>query len=341
MVIFMVKFSVIVPIYKVEQYLESCIDSVLSQSYKHFELFLIDDGSPDKCGVICDQYAQDDVRITVIHQKNGGVIKARRTGIDMAKGDYIVCIDGDDWVQPNYFENLAHAIEQYNADIVCCGYMWGTENNLHSNKLNVRHGYYTRFDIENEIFPQLIESEQGKYFPPMIWAKAIKSSIFKARQIDYHGKLKSIVGEDHALIKPCIYAAQSCVILEDCLYNYRVNPTSVTHHKSVFSKEGPILIGQHFERLIDMNAFDFQDQVYRNVVHNVFNVVMSQFNRSESYQNIKNEIKEYLKKPYIQNAIRNCRYKKNIKGTLALLTLKYKLYFLIKIYNIIFYMKAK
>ena len=94
----MPKLSIIVPVYKVEQYINKCIDSILNQTFTDFELILVDDGSPDNCGKICDEYAQKDERVRVIHKENGGVSSARNLGIDEAKGEYVSFIDPDDWI---------------------------------------------------------------------------------------------------------------------------------------------------------------------------------------------------------------------------------------------------
>lgn len=92
-------FSIIVPVYKVEKYLERCVESIINQTFEDFELILIDDGSPDRCGAICDEYAAEDERIKVIHQKNQGVSVARNAGLDVATGDYICFVDSDDWIE--------------------------------------------------------------------------------------------------------------------------------------------------------------------------------------------------------------------------------------------------
>ena len=99
-----VLFSVIVPVYNIERYLEKCVDSILNNTYKNFELILVDDGAPDGCPRICDSYSEKDKRVRVIHKKNGGLVSARQAGIEIATGDYVVCVDGDDWVSENYLE---------------------------------------------------------------------------------------------------------------------------------------------------------------------------------------------------------------------------------------------
>ena len=108
--------SVIVPIYKVEKYLNKCVDSIINQSYKNLEIILVD-GSPDKCGEICDKYAEKDSRVKVIHKENGGLSDARNAGIDIAKGDYLLFVDSDDWINRYMIENLVLFATNKNLDI--------------------------------------------------------------------------------------------------------------------------------------------------------------------------------------------------------------------------------
>ncbi|MBQ7541667.1 MAG: glycosyltransferase [Clostridia bacterium] len=110
--------SVIVPIYKVEAYLKKCVDSILAQTYPALEVILVDDGSPDGCGAICDEYAGQDARVRVIHQENGGVSKARNAGLDAAEGRYVMFTDSDDWIEPDMVATLIEGITAYGADIV-------------------------------------------------------------------------------------------------------------------------------------------------------------------------------------------------------------------------------
>lgn len=114
------KISIIVPVYKVEPYIHKCVDSILAQTFKDFELILVDDGSPDNCGQICDEYAQKDSRVKVIHKENGGVSSARNVGIDTALGEYITFIDPDDIIEQNMYQVLFEHAIKYSADIVVC-----------------------------------------------------------------------------------------------------------------------------------------------------------------------------------------------------------------------------
>lgn len=114
--------SVIVAAYKVEAYLHKCVDSILDQTYKNLEVILVDDGSPDSSGAICDDYAKKDTRVKVIHKVNGGQSTARNAALDVAKGDFIGFIDGDDWIEPEMYNNLLDILLQEEADIVQCGW---------------------------------------------------------------------------------------------------------------------------------------------------------------------------------------------------------------------------
>ena len=109
--------SIIVPVYKVEKYLKRCVDSILTQTYQNIEVILVDDGSPDNCGAICDKYKETDNRVFVIHKKNGGLSDARNVAIPLAKGEYISFIDSDDWISPYYVEHLYEAVAKCDADM--------------------------------------------------------------------------------------------------------------------------------------------------------------------------------------------------------------------------------
>ena len=132
--------SVIIPVYNVEQYLRRCIDSVLAQTYTDLEIILVDDGSPDGSGAICDEYAAKDSRIKVIHQANAGVSAARNAGMDLASGEYLAFIDSDDFIEPEMYEQMLAAAEKTGADVVECNYRMGQQTNQDSGELFVFTG---------------------------------------------------------------------------------------------------------------------------------------------------------------------------------------------------------
>lgn len=117
------KISVIVPVYKVEPYLRKCLDSIVKQTYSNLEIILVDDGSPDSCGAVCDEYAENDGRIVVIHQKNGGLSAARNAALEIATGEFVGFVDSDDWIEPDMYEYLLRNALMANAEITVCGHI--------------------------------------------------------------------------------------------------------------------------------------------------------------------------------------------------------------------------
>lgn len=325
-------FSVIVPIFGVEKYLPQCINSILRQTFQDFELILVDDGSKDSCPKICDDFAKNDSRIQVIHKENGGLVTARQAGVELAKGKYIACIDGDDWISSDYLSLFAEAINDTGADVVCSGAVWWWNN---TNKKNVifplTSGLYDKARIEKEIFPWLIEDKNGRYFPNSLWAKVFALKIYKQQQQLVNTFVQ--IGEDSACVKPCIYYANKLMVLSDCNYYYRQIQSSMTKKKKVFGWNGPEIIAQHFEQTIPMNEVDFQQQVYRNCVHNLFNVVLSQFYHNKSYKQIKIDIIHEIERPYYKNAIRQAKFSFASKGWFACKLLRNKFFFIIRILN--------
>lgn len=124
--------SIIVPIYNVEQYLPKCLDSIVNQTYRNLEIFLVDDGSPDRCGAICDEYAKKDARIKVIHKKNEGLADARNAALNVVTGEYVVCVDSDDYISPTHIEGLYNLIKKYGAEVsinTFCSFYEGSSPN--------------------------------------------------------------------------------------------------------------------------------------------------------------------------------------------------------------------
>lgn len=323
-------FTAIVPVYNVEQFLPCCIESILTQTFTNFEVILVDDGSTDFSSEICDYFAQKDSRVKVIHKENSGLVGARQAGVQAANGEYIACIDGDDWISSAYFEKFVEIINKYHCDVLCCGSVWWKNESDYKNKTcGVKCGFYDKEKIEKEIFPILIESKSGEYFSPTLWAKVFSIQKYQQQLVDSFVN----IGEDGACVKPCVYYADSMFVFDDCLYFYRYVDSSMTKKRKAFDWSGPKIIGQHFENQIPMDKFDFQDQVYRNVVHNLFNVVFTQFYRKEKFFIICKEVNYWLDDSFYRNAINKCKFSSLSKGNFARIALKYRLYFLIWLYK--------
>ncbi len=115
--------SVIIPVYKVEKYLDQCVESIVKQTYPDLEIILVDDGSPDRCPLMCEDWQRRDTRIAVVHKANGGLSSARNAGLDICRGEYVCFIDSDDWIEPNYVERMLSAMMEEHADIISCSFV--------------------------------------------------------------------------------------------------------------------------------------------------------------------------------------------------------------------------
>ena len=324
------KFSVIVPIYGVQEYIHKCVDSIIGQTYKNIEIVLVDDGSLDECGKICDEYAESDKRIKVVHKENGGLISARKAGDAIAKGDYIICVDGDDWIEKNYIEEMAHVIDKAKPDVVCCGFISEYPNKSVKHPIKFEYGLYNRKAMEKKIYTSLIQTKDATYFPPHACTKAIKRTIYHRVQQSIRDDFS--IGEDAACTIPCIYEARSLCVMKECLYHYRINQSSMTNDKKPFSWNGPKSIYSSISSQIDLSKHHFQEQLDRKYVHELFLVIKSQFYRKEPYHKVKQDIDKKLDDSFTQNIIKRCSFD-CLRGRIMVMSLRRRMYCLIWLYS--------
>lgn len=227
------KVSIIVPIYNVEKYLRTCIDSILSQTYRDFELLLVDDGSPDNCGEICESYAAQDVRVKVIHKVNQGLGFARNTGLDCARGEFVCFVDSDDWLERNAVEFWLKAQEKYDADIVMCNYEKRNNANevLYCYEIRKSECCYYGREIEKEIFWPMIgqESAIGEDFTVnmCVWTNLYRRDLIEKEHIRFLSE-KEYLSEDICFNLQYLLCSKVAVMIPDSLYCYRYNPNSLT-----------------------------------------------------------------------------------------------------------------
>ena len=324
-------YSIVVPIYNVEEFLKECIESLINQIYTNIEIILVDDGSPDGSPKMCDDYAKLDKRIRVVHKKNGGLVSARKAGAEVATGDYLICVDGDDYVTTDMVEKFNNIISEYKCDVACCSYFVGDVNNPYN--IPYASGYYNKNDLVEKIYPSLIEDADCNSFPNSLWAKVYKKDLYLQEQLSLDNTIK--IGEDLACTKPIIAKADSMYLLNEPLYFYRINFNSMTKNRKPFNWSVPKAIYNHlFERLKDIE-FDFSDQMNRNCVHNVFNVAVSQFyQKDKTTKEIKKEIQQNISSCDIySSSLEKAFYKKCFIGKLMLFALRRKKYCLLKIYS--------
>lgn len=223
--------SVIVPVYKVEKYLEKCVASIISQTYKNLEIILVDDGSPDNCPNMCDEFAKKDKRIKVIHKENGGLSDARNAGLDIMTGDFVCFVDSDDWVESTYVETMLVEQQKINADVVACGINLVDEE---SGEVGIYYKLDKTTTFESSEIIEKYYNGNG-IISGVAWNKLYKKQIFENLRYP-----KGIVFEDVAIILNVLFQCNKIVILEDTLYNYLDRSGSIMksawNHQKLVSK---------------------------------------------------------------------------------------------------------
>jgi len=322
-------FSIIVPVYNTELYLSQCIDSILSQSFIEFELILVDDGSCDSSGSICDSYKLTDTRIRVFHKDNGGVVSARQLGLENAIGKYVAFIDSDDWVSYEYLQKFYEQICNGSYDVVICGYkavVDGQQTLFYPDFC----GICDRNRKKDILFPKLIQDAYCGHCVQSLCAKVFK------RELVYreHSLIDSTigVGEDGACTIPCLYFAKAIYGIDDCLYYYRRTSNSVTGSQQAFSWDGPEKIAKHLMSRIPMEEFDFRQQLYRKTVHELFTVLRSHFMAGASLVSVKMEYIEAIKSPLYCKCITKAKFE-GFYSNLMHFSLKHRILFPTLVYS--------
>ena len=211
------KITVIVPVYNVEHYLDKCLDSLINQTYKNLEIIVINDGSTDNSGIICQEYAQKDNRIIYVEKENGGQSEARNMGLDRMTGSYVTFVDSDDWVEADYVETLYQKITEYQADIAVGNYYSYNEQEGIFCFHIFGSSYYEKVYDNVSIFENFYESEHMKNFALIcVGGKLYKSDLFRELRFEV-GKL----GEDGYLNQKIYLLAEKTIYLNKGLYAYR------------------------------------------------------------------------------------------------------------------------
>lgn len=254
-----VDISICVAIYKVkEEYLRICIESLTGQTHKNIEILLVDDGSPDQCGAICDEYAQQDSRIRVIHQANGGLSVARNTGIEAAVGKYLIFVDGDDWLELDCCERMLCEIEQRDIDLVFFKHCYEFENG--TKYLPYAYSMEIAKDEIKKMQLHILKDESQLYGfdERSSWGKIIKSNFIKKNQLRF---IEGIHKAQDALFNFYLYEVlESAYFINYTGYHYRVNEYSVNHR---YNPDMPEIIKKMIketERFI--HKFHYKDALY-------------------------------------------------------------------------------
>ena len=228
--------SVIVPIYMIDRYIGICIESILNQTYKNLEIILVDDGSRDRCPEICDLYSRKDQRIRVIHKPNGGLVSARKAGLQQSNGEYISYVDGDDWIGPGFIDGLYTAAETTGADMICAG----QTRDLFSKSAHFSNalpsGIYEGEKL-TDLWKTMI-SYKPFYRPGIstyVWNKLFRRDILIGPQSAVDNRIS--IGEDGAVTYPALLRCRKVALIDNVAYHYRQREDSMLKQSASFSEE--------------------------------------------------------------------------------------------------------
>ena len=277
--------SIIIPVYKVEKYISKCIESVLNQTYTNFELILVDDGSPDKSGEICEEYAKTDSRIKVIHKLNGGVSSARNAGLDAASGEYIAFVDSDDYVTDTYISDLLI----YGYDFVIAGYI--EEKTDGSRKSIIRTpADVSKLSFGSEYQYKILSSDYVIYGS---WSKLFKKSIIEENNIRFD--INNCMGEDTIFSSDYLVHCKSFKIVDKTPYIY-VRYGNSTTLSTTLSKNYLISYEQTEKKVYDnfVSIFGYANDYRNKVKERLVFIFMTLFSDKDLSLKCKFDIYEYL-----------------------------------------------
>ena len=297
------KISVIVPIYNVEPYLRRCIDSIINQTYENLEIILVDDGSRDNCGQICDDYAKKDTRIKVIHKKNGGLSDARNTGLEVCTGNFISFVDSDDWIDKTMLQVMINLMKSNESDICECGveYVYENKNILQSENLNSNISIFNKEESLNNLLLNNIRQT--------VWNKLYKSTVIKNMFFEI-GKCN----EDEFWTYKILDKINKVVKTEQKLYYYYQRNGSIINSR--YSMKNLDALEAKYERVKFLNKYpDIQKEACRQIIFDS----LYHYQKCSIYLN-KNErekAQNYIKKKFSEVNIndvylRNLSLKENI-----------------------------
>jgi glycosyltransferase involved in cell wall biosynthesis len=233
--------SVIVPIYMIDRYVGLCIESIINQTYKNLEIILVDDGGKDRCPEICDLYKQKDQRIKVVHKPNGGLVSARKAGLQESNGIYITYVDGDDWIGPGFIEALYTAAVTSNADMVCAGFTRDLFTKSAHFLNYLPSGIYEGEKLKN-LWKSMISF--GSYYRPgittYVWNKLFKREVLLDAQMGVDNRIS--IGEDGAVTYPALLSCSRVAVTDNVAYHYRQREDSMLKQSAGYSAEAQKLL---------------------------------------------------------------------------------------------------
>ena len=282
------KISIVIPIYNTEQYLDKCVDSVLNQTYKNLEVILVDDGSTDDSGKICDYYAAKDERVVIIHQRNQGNNVARKNGVKIANGDYVGFVDSDDWIEPDMYQCMVDNIKKNNADIVSVGFYLEYSNKTEIYNDEIDSNLYKIGKDTNKFIESVLLGNTKSRLYSIQWnlvTKLFKRNVISVSQEKVNGVF---YGEDMAVTFESYYLAESISVINKPYYHYRQCNHSITHKKDVMLLSKLNEMYAYMKKLFESkNAGCLIQQELDRYFIRTINDVMPKVTGSEEIYNIK------------------------------------------------------
>ncbi|MGN0521377.1 MAG: glycosyltransferase [Eubacterium sp.] len=270
--------SIIVPIYNVEEYIRQCVDSITAQTLGDIEIILVDDGSPDSCPQICDEYAKKDSRVKVVHKENGGLMSARQAGLRAASGSYVGFVDGDDRIEPDMYERFAQAIEKYSPDIAVCEFIYSYSDKEEVSSQSFSKPFYTKEELMSDIYPSMLFANRFYHYGvmPSCWSKIYKKELLEKHLFSVDTRIT--IGEDAAFTYPCLLDAQSAAYVDKALYHYRINPKSMTQAYSDTVQDKILIPYNILKEYLKASCYDYSSQLDYYLIYLINGIIRNEAN---------------------------------------------------------------
>lgn len=318
--------SIIVPVYKVENYLERCVNSLISQTLSDIEIILVDDGSPDQCPALCDEWANRDQRIKVIHKQNGGLSSARNAGLHIATGKYIGFVDSDDDVAVDMYERMYEVADREQVDFVMCDYIRILEDGQKFLKtLDIEDGKYNKETIQKQIFPQLIMGENLEYGPLLSVCHCLyRRELLEKHELIFDEEVRW--SEDNIFSALVGYYAVSFYYMKgEGLYHYYQNPGTITTAYRPDSWDVYCVMNRHLHQFFDeVEEYDFSRQLKLHMIFYACNCLGQVRMSGESFWKQVKMRKEIMQSLCLKEAFQNFKFPKwSWKLKVQILLIKY------------------
>lgn len=300
------RLSIVVPVYNIEPYLEQCVNSLINQDFGDYEIILVDDGSKDRCPQICDDFAERSDRIRVVHKKNGGLVSARRAGVEIAAGQYIGYVDGDDWVEPNFCSTVNRYIEEYDPDLINFNFYNNANGKDYEENPGKFLGLYNKKELKEKVYCKMLCDREEPFFTfgimPNVWNKVFKADLLKANLCTDDS---ITFGEDVASSYFCILDADTVYFANDFLYHYRRNLSSMTKAYNRRMPENCKHLLDYLDSKITANEYCLQEQKQEYKSFVVFKCILNEArvkaSANKKAKQLRSVLEKYGWREYIQN----------------------------------------